>query len=471
MPEDQVLVCVGIDADVRLQVSPRERHDHDTEVRDEPVGLRADDVLLDVEVGIVVFGTLRQRGDSTANALRREEVGCIVGLGPDKEAEEHAAVALERLLVRRVGVLHRQVRLEPRGHLGPGGTGQVEPRVARLGNDTVLLHVRRCDAIVHLSVRRATAEREVVLLRQRSLEESGNIVVERRTCGVGRAEVLECAEHAVRGARRTILGLELRFHPGRVEPQAVAVVELAGAGLAALRRDDDGTVRRIDTVEGRGFRALQYGERLDVLGVQVRPTIREIDLPVVERAAGARRIGRHRARRHRLVVDRQAVDDHQRLVVAADLADATNDNGGRRPRRSGRGRDVDAGDTTLERVDEVLTLRPGDVGAIHRLLSRAQRPLLGGLPQGRHHDGIQAGSHPAELDVDDVVHADGAFGRAGPDQAELEHLPRRHADGVQALPAAHRPRRRAPDDHGHALESDALFVGYLPGHRLLLRER
>ena len=249
MPENQVLVRVGIDADVGLQVAPGERHHHDAKVRDEPVRLRADDVLLDVEVGIVVFGPLRQRGDATSNALRREEVGCIVRLGPHQEAEEHAAIALERLLVRGVRVLHRQVRLQPRRHLRTRGTRQVEPRVARLRDHAILLHVRRGDAIVHLRVRRASAEREVVLLRQRGLEEARHVVVEGRPSGIGGSEVLERADDAVRGGRRPELGLELRLHARRVEPQAVAVVQLSGAGLAALRRDHDGAVRGIDAVE------------------------------------------------------------------------------------------------------------------------------------------------------------------------------------------------------------------------------
>ena len=44
---------------------------------------------------------------------------------------------------------------------------------------------------------------------------------------------------------------------------------------------------------------------------------------------------------------------------------------------------VDAGDASLQRVDEVLALGPGDVGARHGLLRRAELALRRGLAERR----------------------------------------------------------------------------------------
>ena len=84
-----------------------------------------------------------------------------------------------------------------------------------------------------------------------------------------------------------------------------------------------------------------------------------------------------------LVVDRQAVDDHQRLIAAADRADAADRDQRRRARYARGARHVDAGDASLERVDEILALRPGDVLALHGLLRRAKLALRRGLAQAR----------------------------------------------------------------------------------------
>ena len=125
----------------------------------------------------------------------------------------------------------------------------------------------------------------------------------------------------------------------------------------------------------------------------------------------------------RLVVDRQAVDDHQRLVAAADRADAADGDRRRRAGHAGRARHFDAGDAALQRVDEVLALRLRDVRSLHRLLRRAERALRRRLAERRGDDGVERRRHALELDVDDVLGADGPLFRRGADEPELQHLP------------------------------------------------
>src|SRR5207247_1227846 len=85
-----------------------------------------------------------------------------------------------------------------------------------------------------------------------------------------------------------------------------------------------------------GLRALQHGERLDVLRIQVGGAVGEINAAVAERRHRAL-IGREHASIGGTVVDRQAFDDDQRRVAAAARADPADGEGWRR-RESGRRR-------------------------------------------------------------------------------------------------------------------------------------
>ena len=127
----------------------------------------------------------------------------------------------------------------------------------------------------------------------------------------------------------------------------------------------------------------------------------------------------------RLVVDRQAVDDHQRLIAAADRADAADRDRRRGARHARRARRLHAGDAALQRVDEVLALRLRDVRALHGLLRRAERALRRRLAERRDDDRIEGRRDAPELDVDHVLGADGPLFRRGADEPELQHLTRR----------------------------------------------
>src|SRR5207248_6373293 len=78
---------------------------------------------------------------------------------------------------------------------------------------------------------------------------------------------------------------------------------------------------RYRTVTGVHVCSSDLGHGFDVLRIQVGGTVGEIDTAVTERG-GRALIGREHARVDGPVVDRQPVEDDQRLVAAADRADA-----------------------------------------------------------------------------------------------------------------------------------------------------
>jgi hypothetical protein len=179
-------------------------------------------------------------------------------------------------------------------------------------------------------------------------------------------------------------------------------------------------------------------------------------------------VGRQLLRVEGLVVDRQAVDDHERLVARRDRADAADGDrrGGARDAR-GRG-DLDAGDAALQRVEEVLALRLRDLRPGHRLLRRADAPLVGRLAEGRDDHRVELARHALERDVDHEVGGDGPLDRRMADEAVLEDLPDPRADRVVALPVRQDAGRRAADDDLHAGHAGARLVRHLAGDRLLL---
>ena len=126
MAQHQVLVRVGVRADVRPEVAPRERREREADVDDDAVRLVVDLVLVDGEVRVVDFRRRRERRDARARAGRREVVRGVVRVRPREQADERAVVALERLIVVGVRVDHRQVGVQPRRHLALRRAGEVD---------------------------------------------------------------------------------------------------------------------------------------------------------------------------------------------------------------------------------------------------------------------------------------------------------------------------------------------------------
>src|SRR5204862_7876062 len=114
----------------------------------------------------------------------------------------------------------------------------------------------RAQPVVDSAVGRGPTEGQVVRLREPRPHEAVDIVIERRAGGIRSAEVLERAERDSRDGGWAIDALQLELGPGPFNSESVAVLP-AAAGSAALGRDDDGAARRVDAVQGGGFRPLQ----------------------------------------------------------------------------------------------------------------------------------------------------------------------------------------------------------------------
>src|SRR5262249_52556770 len=106
-------------------------------------------------------------------------------------------------------------------------------------------------------------------------------------------------------------------------------------------RDDDDAVGTACAVDRRRGRVLQDFDRLDVVRVQGGERIRR-------HCGGGVAAAVARILIVRIVLDREAVDDVERLVVAVDGGAATNTNGQRGARRRGRRRDRNAGSGALQ---------------------------------------------------------------------------------------------------------------------------
>ena len=128
--QNEVLVGIGVGAEVGLKAPPRKRRHQEAEVDYDAVGLGVDLVFGDVEVRIIQLRRRRLGGDLAPGAECREVILRVVGLGPDHQVDERAQVALVHLIVVVVRVGHREVAVQPGSDLGLRRARHVDPLVA-----------------------------------------------------------------------------------------------------------------------------------------------------------------------------------------------------------------------------------------------------------------------------------------------------------------------------------------------------
>ncbi len=312
----------------------------------------------------------------------------------------------------------------------------------------------------------ATGDRHVGLVRRAHLEEVAD-VVRLGTERLLRAEELidelvlraqhprapalvgAVVEAAVRAVEVRELAVEalavdvlvLRESQRRVEHHRAGRREAhaaADAAPAGLRGDHDGAVRRARAVQRRRVRALQHADRLDVRRVDVAGRVAVVDAAVAAVAG-------------RTVVDRDAVDDEERLVVAADRAGAADHDPRRTADRPGL-RDLHARGFTRQRVHQVELRHRGDGVAAHRLDRVAHVALLARHPQR----GDDQALEPDRLDLHRDVHrlaADLRLDRAVADVREDQRRRTgRYPEDVVARAIRHGSDRRTLDGDLHARE-------------------
>ena len=426
-----VLIGVRVGAEVGLDVAPRERGDDEPDVGDQPVGLRIELVLGDVVVRVVELRSSPNYRHQAPGTRGREIIPRVIILRPQHQAHQRADVAFVYLIVVHIGVDHRQVGGQPGVDPSLGGSGDVGATVTRAAHDPFLLIEGSAQPVIDRVVGRRSTKREIVVLAEPGPQESVEIVVESGAGGIWGAKILERSVRAADVRRQAIDSLE-RVSCGRPFGPHAGTVLHSATQPAALGLDDDCAVGCVDAVQRGGLRSFQDCERFDVLRIQVGRAVAEVHAPVAERG-GRVLIRREQRRIDGAVVDRQTIHDDQRLIAAADRADAADDDRRRRARYARRAGDIDAGHAAREGVEEVLPLRLRDLNASDALLRGPQRPRGRVFAQRRHHHGIEIQRHPPQLDVDDVLCADRPLRQRRPDEPELQHLAGSGGNRVVAL--------------------------------------
>src|SRR5207253_7433394 len=159
---------------------------------------------------------------------------------------QRAYVTLVDLIVVGVGVGHRQIGVQPGIDLRLRGARNVDATVVRAWDYTALVVEGSSEAVVDPVVRGCAAERQIVGSSLSGSKKAADVVVEDGPRRIRRAEI---RERAARHAARTKDALQVGFRSGALEPEAVAVLK-AAARSTAFGGNDDGSVRRIDSVEG-----------------------------------------------------------------------------------------------------------------------------------------------------------------------------------------------------------------------------
>ena len=272
--------------------------------------------------------------------------------------------------------------------------------------------------------------------------------------------------------RRAVGVLEAGHDEGRREGRVVGEVDANAALAALLRGDEDDAVGTLRTVERGGRGARQHRHRLDVLGVEVGDTL---VVAAVGRLVDTLGLGRAEARKG------NTVDHVEGVVVAVDRLHAAHHHTRRTARTRRAGVDLQTGDLTRKRVDEVGVLHRIDDVARDLLHVVGQRLLLTLDTECGDHDGVE---HLVVLLHDDLQRRPARNRNrhlAVADERHLEHVARL---GLRQREVAFeidgRTGRGAGDDDRGADQGLALIVldgacdtpphGFRGGFRARLRE-
>ena len=167
--------------------------------------------------------------------------------------------------------------------------------------------------------------------------------------------------------------------------------ELRSRRLPVLRRDDDDAVGAARAVDRRRRRVLQDLDRLDVVRIERGERVRRNGRRVVSAAVA-------RVLSVRVVLDREAVDDVERLVVAGHRRAAANADRERRAGRRRRLRHHHAGRGALQRLLERQDRRLFDVRCHRRHRAGEIRPPLRAVADDDHL--VEGDRRRRERDVD-----------------------------------------------------------------------
>ena len=205
-------------------------------------------------------------------------------------------------------------------------------------------------------------------VRETGLQNRCNVVVEFHVLG---EQTTETALIVVVGSTvSTVSILVLNLGPTislrEREVVAISYVTLTIGVSALLGGDDDSTIRSVRTVKCSSSGTLQHGHRLDIIGVKVITTRREVHCTYGNSLCVSKTI----LRVERRVIHRYTVDNIQRLVVTRQRGHTTQYNLSRSTGKTAGSGNSHTCYTTLQCRYEVCTTRLDDVLSLHVLNRR-----------------------------------------------------------------------------------------------------
>ena len=419
----------GVEGVARRRVLEELAIDHPPRVLDAGDEFQRPELFLVSGRGVVTFVNLVFADVVAA----REEID-----GDQRVVVETLHQRIARILAHVGGAqVERQLVLD---ELGRVAHREVIAVVDVVGNRAA--RVERSGREIGLVALRAARDRDGVGGVESRLEEVARIVG-------GRRVELRAPAHRRGGGARAVGVLEVGHHERGREGGVVREVHADASCRSFLRRDEDDAVGALRTVERGGRRAREHRHGLDVLRIEVGDAFEVAAVGGFVDAFGLRRPQ---------VGHRDAVDDVQCVVVAADRLHAPHHHARGTARSGGACVDLQSGDLTGQRIDEVGVLDRIDHFAADFLDVVCQRFLLLPDAEGRHDHRVE---HLVLLLQDDLqgLPRHGNFQRLVADQRDDEYVarPGLRQDEV-AVHIDGRAGRRAFDDDAGADQSYSLSV-------------
>ena len=323
-------------------------------------------VLVHCEQGVQLVVIDVVVGKTHMHTVLSQPLAHIVNRRPQVSIADGAIQTTSNLRIRRLDVSNRTIEVQPLINLSlTTDTDSHTTQVGSLDNTLGVQELSRC-AERHLVL--TCLYRNVVAVRETGLQHSRYIVVD---LNILRIQTTKTSLVIVVGSTVStvsILVLNLRPAVCLREREVVAIrYRTLTVGVSALLGGDDNcTIRSVRTVKCSSGSTFQDGHRLDIIGVKVITTRREVHITYRNCICNSKTI----LRAERRVVHRNTVDNVQRLVATRQRSHTTQYNlsrstGHTRSRRNGH-----TCYTTLQCRYEIGTTRLDDVLSLNVLNRR-----------------------------------------------------------------------------------------------------
>ena len=294
-----------------------------------------------------------------------QPVAHIINRRPQVSVTDRTIQTTSYLVVGRLDVSNRTIEVQPLVNLSL--TTDTDSHTAQVSSLDNTLGVQELCRSTERHLVLTSLYRNIVTVRETGLQNSCNVVIQLNILG---EQTTETALIVVVGSTvSTVSILVLNLGPTislrEREVVAISYRTLTVSVSALLGGDDDSTVRSIRTVKCSSCSTLQDGHRLDIIGVKVITTRREVHITYRDIC-----ISKTVLRVERRVIHRNTVDNVQRLVATRQRGHTTQNDLSRSTGHTRSRGNSHTCYTTLQRRYEVGTTRLDDVLSLHVLNRR-----------------------------------------------------------------------------------------------------